>query len=67
MFTNALSREAIFGLLVMAFVSVFISLRFYLGYRYFADHFAITVYRDFFVLEQMLATGQPANARVGAA
>lgn len=40
-------------LLAIALGSLFLAIRFYLGYRYFAEQFAITVYRDFFVLDRM--------------
>jgi hypothetical protein len=51
--TRALSSDEILRLLVLAVASFFLSVRFYLGYRYFAEQFAITVYRDFFVLQRM--------------
>ena len=57
--TTALSREASLSLLVLAVTSLFFAIRFYLGYRYFAEQFAVTVYRDFFVLERMLLKDTP--------
>jgi hypothetical protein len=59
--TTALSREAMLLLLVLSLAALFLAVRFYQGYRYFAEQFAITVYRDFFVLERMAA-----NPAVGA-
>jgi hypothetical protein len=53
--TSALSWQAFLLLAVLAATSFFLAVRFYLGYRYFAEQFAITVYRDFFVLERMQA------------
>lgn len=54
---SALSRGASLLLLLLALASVYLAVRFYLGYRYFAEQFAVTVYRDFFVLERMLPAG----------
>lgn len=54
--TSAFSREAVLALLMLAVSALFLTIRFYLAYRYFAEQFAVTVYRDFFVLERYPAS-----------